>query len=453
MATIPARSSPPDEAGFALIEVMVSALIAVLMTGAVIALLNASGRAGAEERHRSQAFSVAQEDQTRMRAMQISSLNGYSRTEPVTVNGISYTVKSTASFVNDTTQVLSCKAGASSADYVKLASEVSWNGPNSQRKPIVLESIMSPSNGSLDPTHGTLTFEYLNSEEVPISGVKLTGTGPSNVNGTTDTSGCVVFPDRPEGRYTIAQTLATGFVDPNGIPPASFTTDIVGNGTDTVQKHFDKEGGIEARFSVKNYSGSLVSAKSDSAILFQNQWTGAQEKLYGTPAGTSKLEFLMKPLYPFPTSSYSVWAGGCVANKPTSGASPASVTVTRETVSKPVIQLPALYATVTGENTSGAFPVVNTPRVTVEDEKCQYSSRNVKRTMATNSSGQLNEPGLPWSTYKICASASITTKKTSTSTAETKMRNAVVEKTDVHSIEGTPLELRLTKNSPEGACP
>ena len=43
-----ARQEPSGEAGFALIEVVVSALIVVMTTGAVFTLLNASGKAGAE---------------------------------------------------------------------------------------------------------------------------------------------------------------------------------------------------------------------------------------------------------------------------------------------------------------------------------------------------------------------------------------------------------------------
>src|ERR1700710_854843 len=72
MASAPARSTPPSAAGFALIEVVVSGLIAVIVTGGVIGLINSTGRAGAEERHRSQAFSIAQEDQARLRSTQIA---------------------------------------------------------------------------------------------------------------------------------------------------------------------------------------------------------------------------------------------------------------------------------------------------------------------------------------------------------------------------------------------
>ncbi len=90
MRSAPAHSSLPAEGGFALIEVVVSALIAVMVTGAVISLLNSTGRASAEERHRSQAFSVAQEDQARLRATRITDLNVAMKPRTVTLNGTPY---------------------------------------------------------------------------------------------------------------------------------------------------------------------------------------------------------------------------------------------------------------------------------------------------------------------------------------------------------------------------
>ena len=204
------RKDPPREAGFALVEVMVSALIAVIMTGAVVGTLNASGRSGAEDRHRSQAYAIAQEDQARMRGMRISNLNGYNNTGTVTVNGTPYTVHSTASFINDKTSSASCEEGKASADYVKTASEVTWKAaPGRNSTPTILASIITPPNGSLDPTHGTLTFRLANAAGTPISGVNLetSGTGnPSTFSVTTEAAGCAILADRMEGNYSVKAT-------------------------------------------------------------------------------------------------------------------------------------------------------------------------------------------------------------------------------------------------------
>ncbi len=82
----PRRSRPSfgDEGAFALIEILVSALIMVTISGGALAALQANNRAGSEERHRARADGVAQEDQARMRSMRISDLANLNQTRTVT---------------------------------------------------------------------------------------------------------------------------------------------------------------------------------------------------------------------------------------------------------------------------------------------------------------------------------------------------------------------------------
>src|SRR4051794_4118500 len=199
------------EEGFALIEVLISAIVAALIGTAIFGLMGVSARQGAEERYRARAYAIAQEDQARMRAMRISQLNKYSNTRTVTQDGVAYTVVSSAQFVNDSTGTVSCGAGSSTADYVKVQSKVTWAtiGP---RPPTVLQSLIAPPNGSLDPDNGTLTVSVINAAGTGVSGVGLTGTGPSSFSGTTDAAGCAQFADIPSGNYTLTPT-ATGVVD------------------------------------------------------------------------------------------------------------------------------------------------------------------------------------------------------------------------------------------------
>src|SRR5271156_1591824 len=88
------RSTPPGEAGIALIEVLISAVIVVLASGATFGLLSASAHSAAEERHRSEAFGIAQEDQARLRSLPVPTLNRLSQTKTVTLNGTPFTVES-----------------------------------------------------------------------------------------------------------------------------------------------------------------------------------------------------------------------------------------------------------------------------------------------------------------------------------------------------------------------
>ena len=154
------RIAPPGEEGFALIEVLVSALILAIVAAGVMALLQATTRSAADERRHAEAYAIAQEDQARLRSMRLSALNRLEQTRPVSVDGNEFTVKSQGVFVNNTQgQPSSCTAGETSADYVRITSTTTWPG---SRQPVVIQSIVSPSNGSLDPNHGTLVVTTKN---------------------------------------------------------------------------------------------------------------------------------------------------------------------------------------------------------------------------------------------------------------------------------------------------
>ena len=53
----------------------------------------------------------------------------------MTIDGVKYTVFSTASYVNDQTGLASCGNGTASADYIKISSEVTWATCARPRRP------------------------------------------------------------------------------------------------------------------------------------------------------------------------------------------------------------------------------------------------------------------------------------------------------------------------------
>ncbi len=390
--------------GFALIEVLVSAVIAVTITGAVIGLLNATGRAAGEERHRTQAYAVAQEDQARLRAMRIPALKNLNQTRTVTLNSTPYTITSAASFINDTSQGSPvCGSGSASADYVKITSTVTWPSIRS-RPPVVIQSIVSPASGTLDPSLGDLMVLATNASGGPISGVGLSGSGPSTFNGSTDSNGCALFGDKTAGNYTLTPSLGSGYVDIDGNPPAAQPVTITAGITTTYPlPQYDLGGSVKVSFKVRNYSGSVVNSTTDSIVAYNTGMTSAAT--FGTPGGTQYSSITASPLFPF-TSPDSFYAGSCTTNNPGSGASIASVNVPANGSTSTSIQLPALYVTV--KNGSSA---INGADVTITDTQCKNGYKYVARNYTTNSSGQLSDPGLPWGTYDICATTQFTTGK------------------------------------------
>jgi type II secretory pathway pseudopilin PulG len=401
----PARQTPPAEEGFILIEVLVSAVILAIVAGAVLTLIAATTRSAASERNHSSAYALAQEDQAQLRTMRISSLNRLTRTRTETVGGTTFTIESKGVFVNNTSGTSSCTESNASADYVRITSIVS---SPALLHPISLQSVVSPSSGSLDPSHGTLSIQVKNAVGEPVSGVSITGTGTSNFSGSSNSSGCANFADLPVGNYTVS-TVGTGLINPQGKSTWTKEVGVPASGTQQLELHYDKPGTVSPNFVYREgTSSNLLAAPVDSMELYNAE--GETTALtFGTLGGARSSTLLDKSVYPFKTK-YTVYAGACESNNPAPKgeagnlAGLAYVEVKPEGISAPQIQVPALNLTVTYN--SG---VVSGAKLTLIDTECQSS---VMRTYTTNSGGHpalttsgATEAGLPWGTYKVCASA------------------------------------------------
>ena len=455
-----------NEGGFALIEVIVSALIVVTTTAGVVHTLIATGHASAEERHRSQAYAVAQEDQARMRSLRIVDLQQGSTARTVMLNGSPYTVTSTATYVTNKTGTTSCGTEGS-ADYVRIGTEVTWPSRREDIQPVLLESIDSPVSGSVDPTSGGFAISIRNGEHLPLSGFGIKGAGPSPFSGSTNSEGCALFGGLPAGTYTITPSAgSSGWVDPNGKAPAAFTQSIVGGTTVPIEREYDIAGGFSSiTFEARNYNGTSYLEKNDSAVINQTGMT--TPRLIGTPGGTPVEKFTTTKTY-FPFSSpYNITAGSCSVTEPESGASTPEVEAGKEVVAKP-IQLPVLYFTV--KNSSGSTAEkegVGGARVTLTDNNCKYEGTKVKRVFTTTtektaqalrtgalaetSTPKVESPGIPAGEYELCVSKS--------NKRLIKKKVLVISPTGALTVEGVvqktlPFELNLGGTGTEsGECP
>lgn len=395
------RRTPHGEDGFALIEVLVSALILAIVAAGVMAVLQATTRSAADERRHAQGFALAQEDQARLRSMRLSALNRLDEERDVTLEGSVYHVISKGVFVNNSSsQPASCSSGETSADYVRITSTVDWDSLGS-RNPIVMQSIVSPSNGSLDPSHGTLVVTTKNAAGEPIAGVGLSATGTGTFTGTTDSTGCANFTDLPAGNYEVVPN-APGLVDKHGDSAAGQPTSVIAGGTNTLPLEFDEGATLPVEFRYRVGSSSEFKAAAiDSVFVFNTLMNPA--KAYWSPSKARVSSITATPIFPF-TSPDSVYAGACEKNNPTSGEGIASVTLQPGETHSPILTLnvPALEMTVTDGSST-----INGAEITITDEKCEVEGKDLVRSFTSESKGHQSngEYGLPYSTYELCASA------------------------------------------------
>jgi type II secretory pathway pseudopilin PulG len=412
----PSRKVFPAEAGYALIEVVVSALIITLVTGGVIQLLTSTGHASADQRHRSQAYAVAQEDQARLRSMQIQSLQIEMAPRTVTLNSTPYTVTSTASFVSDKTGTTKC-GSEGRADYVRVGSAVTWPTMREGSSPVTIESIVSPVTGSVDATAGGLAISVHNATGQPISGVGITGSGTGSFSGSTNFEGCALFGGQPAGEYTVTPRLGSEYVEPSGEKPAPIVVSIVGGTTIPVTREYDRAGTINLSFSTRNSLGAIVAAKSDSIVAAATGMKTA--RTFGVAGGTPQTAIAATPLYPF-TYPYNLYAGSCTVTPPESAAT-ANVNAPAGSSTAATVRLPALYLTVNNSKGTAAEAIgIGGAKVTLRDLKCLSAGKPIVRTYTTTATaspriGALAEiasptveaPGVPTGEYELCASANV----------------------------------------------
>lgn len=402
--TPPRRTSPHAEDGFALIEVLVSALVLAIVAAGIASLIQATTRSAANERRHSTAQALAQEDQSRLRSMRLSMLNRLNEERKLAIDGSSYTVKSEGVFINNSTrQPSACTSGTTSADFVRITTSVSW--PEG-RQSIVMRSIVSPSNGSLDPKRGTLIVTAKTPSGEPIAGLPLAGSGPGTFSGSTDSTGCANFSDLPAGTYTVTPTSTT-LVGKDGQYPHGVTQGVSEGTTSTLSLQYDKPASIPVEFETRLTStGPYKAAKLDSAYFYNSTGEGA----YWTSDKTRQLSLLAKPVFPF-SNAITIWAGSCYGNIPESSTGKVSRTfLPGEAAATPVkLKVPAFEVTVT----SSGSPVKGA-EVTVEDDNCDDASGNsLRRTYVTEAGGHqassetATEPeyAIPSSTYDLCAAA------------------------------------------------
>jgi type II secretory pathway pseudopilin PulG len=479
------------DAGFGLIEVLVTALVVLILAAGTFATFDASSHATGLAKARSTALTLAQQDQARLRAMPMADLsnlhNGVTTRnacDDAGGNCITYTITSNADWVNDGQGVQSCTQANAGFDYLKITSTVSWPGI-AGHVPATEESLVTPPVGTFGPGEGALAVKVVRADGITgIPNVPVALSGTKNFNGVTNSQGCVVWGLLPStGSYTVTAS-APNFIDVNGNPTITQSASVTEQALTTVTVLYDQAASANVSFSSKvNTTGQTFTEKVDRVTVTQPKLTPARS--FGT-AGTKVASLPLPGLFPFgagsPGGPYQMYAGDCPGQNPAQQTPPETnlqflPSLTAGGLASAQLQLPAFDFKVRvasagtgstyrgGNNGASMHDAVAGDNVQVKvtptTPGCSATTPTLEGidTSGTNAA-RMQDPGFPYGTYTVCVQATVktTVRRESFSVALNKLPGTLVTSpvtTGVVSSDDAPTQsgvVNLTADDTQGSC-
>jgi Tfp pilus assembly protein PilV len=389
---------PASQRGDTLIEVVVSALLLAVIVVGTLTGLNSANRASSEDRARSQADVLAQQEEEQFRSLPILKLSEIISTHEAVVHevnasGTKYVITSTAKYISDSTATSSCNSSTPNANYIQTVSEVTWK-PLGTGKPVVETSIVSP------PPDAAIIARVTNAAGEPVPGMNVVSSGPSNLSTTTSTDGCSILAVLP-GEYKL-NVYKSGYVDQNGYseskedPVSNSPFYVTAEETVKVPFEFDHAGTIEVSFQEPNTGKETT---GDSFVIANNGMNPAFKRFGELGTYSPKVSTEAK-VFPY-TTKYSVYAGSCEADNPhvvnPANSEPSPVSVTGGAVSLATVGLPAVNVQVmSGTPITPGSPLVGAVGI-ITDTGC-----GIERSITTATGGALPHPNLPYGKYNLC---------------------------------------------------
>jgi type II secretory pathway pseudopilin PulG len=426
------RALRSSEAGVALMEVVVAAAILAMVAFGVLAGINGAQGSTGREKARSVAASLAEQDQERMRSMQLESLAELNETRPIALDGSTYTVKSEGKWISDTTGgTPSCQNNSKQADYLQISSAVTSNVIGTKTKPVLIKSLVAPTV-VYSATRGSLAVQVNNRNHAGVPGIAVTIGGPSSDVQVTNEQGCAIFPYIPVGNYEI-KLNRPGWVEHYGVQQAIGNQDVTAGTLNVRTMDYDQAATVVATVgtykpgSTTADTANLIDSKTYRASATNGGEQGMQRVFPATTPALPSYQVTLDSLFPF-ESEYGVFTGVCMAE------------------SNPVLYDTDYYPSFTGAiktNPSGTHAVtvrqppfnmqVKTPgtgtpltnglsvRATLQSPECAVADRTFVLTTTTNPYtatagwisqkqlvvagnpvGNAFDPGMPFGLYDLC---------------------------------------------------
>jgi Tfp pilus assembly protein PilV len=292
------------ESGSIMIEVLIGTVLLALTTAAVLDGLDGAQKTGLENRTRSSAATLAQQDIERMRSMPPAVLANLNQARTVTLANVPYTVVSRADWVRDASGLVSCTTDETDAEYIRLSSTVT--APASPDRPVTETSLLTPPPGSLDDDTGTAAVKLTDRDGNPWAGVTVDLDGPSSLSATTNDVGCAVFAFIEADEWTAS--VDGNLVTWNGESPAQSEVTVAAGKTSLTQIELDDPGSLRATFVTPSGVATQWSAISVANAKLPNGYKSFQTGAMATSKDAGSL-------FPF-HDGYGAFAGTCEANNP-----------------------------------------------------------------------------------------------------------------------------------------
>ena len=436
-----------EQSGATLIEVLVSAVLVVMLAVGVLRGLDAANANSGNNKARSVAATLAQQDQERLRAYRAKELSNARETRTRTVAGVPYTVTSRAEWVSDASGTQSCNGSSARADYIKISSTVTWPQMYGAR-PVSMNSLVATPAGSFG-SEGSLGVQVLNRSGAGVAGVAVEVSGSRNVGGTTDAGGCVFFGFLPAGNYTVSFSKP-GYVDANGVNQVVRTVGVEDETTQTLPIDYDLAGGMTIRVDTRRLNVTMPSP-TPFVSVGHSQLASPGTRLFGNGVPTST--FTAAGLFPF-TSQYAVYAGNCTGANPSSLPAPAPppglVTVNPGASPSITVREPAILVRRYTSGSSGATSLLpQGSRVTLSAKSLGCGGKNAytldrngflsPSVLPATPARTSTDPGVPYGIYDVCAVYL---------GRERKLANVVVD-----SANGETATVPTLTNDLPGTCP
>jgi type II secretory pathway pseudopilin PulG len=418
----PAPGSRASEAGFALLEVIVSAAVLALVAVAVLAGIDGAQSSTGREKSRSVAANLAEQDQERMRSLQVDSLADYTETRNVNVDGSTYQVVSTGTWVRDDTGgTISCQNNSKQADYLQITSTVTNSSVGYRTAPVAISSLVAPSV-AYSSTRGSLAVQVNDRDGVGVPGLMVAIDGPSSDSAQTNGSGCAVFQYIAVGNYNITLNRP-GWVDHFGNTTSVGNQDVTAGTLNVRSMDYDEAATAVATIgtykpgSTDTSSGNLIPSTAPRVSATNSGEPGMLRNFTSSPASGATTINLTN-LFPF-ADEYGVFTGACDEANPTNYDADYFPNYTGSVLTDPAgthavtVRQPPLNFRL--RDNSGNYINNGTVKMTLRTDTAECTEPTYVLTTADNpyiTSGSLKsgypteagqfDPGLPFGMYNMC---------------------------------------------------